>query len=111
MTLQQPADISFANIAKAMKSVDPNVLSVFPLLEGARGKVILAVWPPKTSQECLHQSSEEEYAVVLAGLITDEDGTKHGPGALWLRPGGHVHHPRSGPEGAQVLLWRSTPLE
>ncbi|MET7605884.1 hypothetical protein ABZS96_25895 [Streptomyces avermitilis] len=108
MTLQYPdaAGISFASIATAMHGVDPDVLHMIPLLASGASEAFLVVWPPDTpAQECRHNEFEES-AVILAGELIDEDNTKHGQGDLWQRPAAHVHHPRSGPEGARVLLWR-----
>jgi quercetin dioxygenase-like cupin family protein len=96
----------FASVTAAKEEADPKGVSLVRLLEGDKGKAFLVVWPPDTPpQECMH-GSDEESALVLAGKIVDEDGTEHGPGDAWWRPAGEVHRPRSGPEGAELLLWR-----
>jgi hypothetical protein len=100
--------VSFASISSALEGVDRSRLTIVPLFAGEGGGFTahLVVWPPNSeSQECLHDGFAEA-AHIVAGSILDEDGREHRAGELWMRPAHHVHRPRAGAEGAQLVLWR-----
>lgn len=107
MTQTNVEGVSFASISAALEGVDRSRLTIVPLFSGDGGFTAhLVVWPPNSqSQACLHENFAEA-AHIVAGSIVDEDGREHRAGGLWLRPAHHVHHPRAGAEGAQLVLWR-----
>ncbi|WNZ09521.1 hypothetical protein [Streptomyces sp. 11x1] len=102
-------DTSFADLGTALEGVDRDRLTIVPLFAGDDAGLTahLVVWPPNApSQACVHEDFAEA-AHIVAGSIIDEDGTEHRAGGLWMRPAHHVHHPRAGAEGAQLVLWRA----
>jgi hypothetical protein len=99
--------ISYASISTVLDVVDPGVFSMTPLVsDGDKAMSVLVTWPPNSeTRECPHEGFLE-IALVVGGAIIDEKGEVLPEGTIWLLPNGHVHYPRSGPEGARVLLCR-----
>lgn len=99
--------ISFVSIGPAGEPRDQ--VEVRPLFEGSSFSVSLVTWPPNSApQKCEHDGATE-CAFILQGSIHDQEDRKvHKAGDGWMRSADNVHYPRSGPDGARLLLYRVT---
>jgi hypothetical protein len=106
LTLHQTEGAPFAGVTTADERKELEGVDLFPLLMEGACEIFRVVWSPNHPREACQHGSHEEIAIVLAGTLVDEDGRTYGPWDCWRRPAEDVHHPRSGPEGAEVLIIR-----